>query len=288
MKKISLEDLKQLKELLDQGIITEKEFEIKKNEYLNGFNESHNEKKDIYSNTEVHYKEKNNPQGCFKVGCFSILGIFIFLTIIPLIFGGLEKENKSNSSKVPNKNIIENKQNKNDNATDPSNVSEKNMNWNKQDKSFNMIYDANKYGSKDRETVISSFGSPNDTDNFNWTSNTNNKNYNINTLIYKVNNISYEFWIYDNKVVRVRIESESDSVIDFYNNAPLEILGLDEGYYDSKKFPLGIQYAFKSYNMPDGYPDSIKFMDLKNSKKDNEEIGHTTLIQIIYDSLIAG
>ncbi len=67
MSNISAEDLKQLKELMDEGIITKEEFEKKKNEFLDTFNKSiennlSNEKKNAHleNNSINNDEEKKN------------------------------------------------------------------------------------------------------------------------------------------------------------------------------------------------------------------------------------
>lgn len=86
MSKVSIEELKKLKKLLDEGIISQEEFEQKKAEFL-----KKEEPASVKNNfSTLPGKKKKNP---FKIGCLTLVIIFVVLVIIGSLFP--DEENKT-------------------------------------------------------------------------------------------------------------------------------------------------------------------------------------------------
>lgn len=122
--KILDEELRKLKSLYDDGIITKDEFEQKKLELLNYNNKTNNESKNLSKHSinevknaqirsnihtnNIKNKKDNKNKGCFKIGCASIIIIFILLSIIGSISENYN--NKNNTKDTPNKTTTQNKE----------------------------------------------------------------------------------------------------------------------------------------------------------------------------------
>jgi len=87
------DEILKFKNLMDQGIITEEEFNKKKSEILNGTN-SFNEQKTKHTKTNEYIKnqQKNQKKGCLGCLGFIILVIFIGVVLTVMNHSNSEKE----------------------------------------------------------------------------------------------------------------------------------------------------------------------------------------------------
>ena len=83
------DEILKFKNLMDQGIISEEEFNKKKSEILNS--KSKQETKSIKTSEHIKSKQKNQAKGC--LGCLGFIILVIFIGVVSTVI------NHSNSEK---------------------------------------------------------------------------------------------------------------------------------------------------------------------------------------------
>lgn len=268
------EKLRELKKLLDEGIITQEEFDKKKGEFLSTSKST--EQAPIYitklsrKERKLHAKEQKqriraarqeelrkirnevrekDPKNYKRANKGCLIGIIIFCL---LIFGMIQA--------IKQASVISN----NEKPSELESVTD-----------IKPMFDAKKYNGMDSEKLKSELGSPESTDSFNWTNNATGEEFHINSMIYSKENAKYEFWIYNSKVVRIRIDFSEPQSID--TKQPLELIGLNSSDYKIDKSPAAL--VMESYN-DNNIPWIKYFGENLNDNKIN-------LIQIVFDETIA-